>query len=1655
MPFSATPLSKQRSASTYVLTVFAAALCFAGCSADVERSPAIDGSTAEPTADSRPNEAQDSDEASQATNAAAMTVAPGFAARPSLEKASVGGGGLDGARAAQIRRVQLEAGPEFDVLAAGPDGTLSASNDDHAFGARFHAESVELRGTRDSDTGPAWRATARLAELGRRGHMRPAPDVLRRRHDGNQLEFERASGVTEWYVNGPLGLEQGFTLARSISEPRKQPLVLEMEVDGLTPRMVGNSIVLRGEDGRDTLHYGALYTEDARGRTVPSRLAVREERIVVIVEDSTATYPIEIDPVFGTEQSFFESGDAEGVAAADIDADGDQDIVAAFPETDEVVWYENLDGAGRFGRPNVIADTHVGVQLVAVADVNGDGDLDVVAGSRSSDEIIWYSNSDGNGTFSGSATVSSTANGVWDLRVGDIDGDNDIDIVAANAADDEVVWYPNTGFGSYGSANVVAQSVDSPYGVAVADIDGDNDLDVLSASFIDDKVAWYENTDGAGSFGSQQVISTAGWAPNAVHAADFDGDGDLDVVATARNDDEVAWFENTDGSGSFGSRNVFTTSADWVSDVDAADVDGDGDLDVVSSSELDDTIAWYENTDGNGSFGALQTISSSANSAEDVEVADIDGDGAVDLLSASDFDNKIAWYRNDGTTTFWDQQVLSPTTLRPQAVHAADLDGDGDNDVLSVSENDNKVAWYENTDGAGTFETQFVVDALVDDPTSISAADIDGDGDLDILVSSDGDDTVGWYENTTGNGTFGTRQAITTTAFGVKSARAGDIDGDGDLDVLAGIGSFSTDVAWFENLDGNGTFGPPQTITAQASTPRELQLADIDGDGDLDAVSASSGNDTVAWYENTDGAGTFGSQSVLSSSINGAWSLQTADIDGDGDLDVAVSAYFDDEIGWFENTDGDGTFGSFDTISTATNGPLSIYVVDMDGDLDQDVLSASTFDDKIAWYENTDGAGTFGNQQVITSAFNAPSAVFAADLDGDADRDVIAAMESDDVVYWFENLCTDSDGDGACDSADDCDSDPNKIQPGFCGCGQPENVADDDADGTPNCADDCPNDANKTAPGVCGCGTSDADADGDGTLDCNDGCVNDANKTAPGVCGCGTSDADSDGDGTLDCNDGCVNDANKTAPGVCGCGTSDADSDGDGTADCNDGCVNDANKTAPGVCGCGTSDADSDGDGTADCNDGCVNDANKTAPGVCGCGVSDADSDGDGTADCNDGCVNDANKTAPGVCGCGTSDVDSDSDGTLDCNDGCVNDANKTAPGVCGCGTSDADSDSDGTLDCNDGCVNDANKTAPGVCGCGTSDVDSDSDGTLDCNDGCVNDANKTAPGVCGCGTSDADSDSDGTLDCNDGCVNDANKTAPGVCGCGTSDVDSDSDGLADCEEEALGTDPNVADSDGDGLDDGTEQQSGTDPTVVDTDGDGLGDGLEDELGTDGTLVDTDGDGTDDGDEDTDGDGVTNIDEVSSGTDPAVADTDGDGEDDGADNCPLVVNADQTDTDGDGVGDACSADEDGDGFADTIDNCPSVENTAQVDTDGDEQGDACDADDDDDGVDDVDDDCPLTVGVASNNGCPPSSDDVGGDAGDVGSDADSDTGVDAGPDAGSDVAADASGEASASESGGCGCSNSASDRVPGGALYALVVLLVALRGRWTRWLSRG
>ncbi|MEZ6083096.1 MAG: FG-GAP-like repeat-containing protein [Phycisphaerae bacterium] len=862
------------------------------------------------------------------------------------------------------------------------------------------------------------------------------------------------------------------------------------------------------------------------------------------------------------------AGRPQYVYAADLDGDGNADVLYSSAHDDKIAWYKNIVSVGTFGHEQIITTATDFAQSVITADLDGDGDQDVLSASRSDDKIAWYENIAGTGTFGPQQIISTATDGATSVFAADLDNDGDLDVLSASENDDKIAWYENTdGAGTFGPQLVITNLANEAESVFAADLDGDGDYDVLSASSEDGKTSWYENTDGLGTFGPRRDIAHSNNVFS-VYAADLDGDGDSDVLTASWGSFTIEWYENLDGMGNFGSLQLIASNRPFAHSAIATDLDGDGDLDVLSASGGDDKIAWYENIDGLGDFGPQQIISATADGAYTVFTIDLDGDGDADVLSASENDDKIAWYENkslndcnrngtpdgcdiaDATSTdcnnngepddcelagndcnanhvpddcelanndcntnglpddcelvgndcntnhipddcdFADQidpdcgingipdacepdcnangvpddcDILDQTSIDcnsnsvpddcelvgndcnlndipddceletafatpsrvvgpaddAKAVFAEDLDGDGDVDVIAGSIYDNRLLWYENTDGHGDFHYLHYF-ASPFRPESVFAADVDGDGDPDVLSASSNDDTVAWYENTDGMGTYGPQRTITTTADYAISVYASDLDGDGDFDALS-ASQFDDKIAWYENIDGLGTFGIERVISTEANGASCVISADLDGDGDYDVLSTSRLDRKVAWYENTDGLGTFGPQQVITTSARSANSVFAADLDGDGDYDVLSASSDDDKIAWYENTDGKGSFGPQRIITVAANGASSVFGADVDGDGDIDALSASFNDDKIAWYENTDGLGGFGPLQVITTNANYAYSVLAADVDGDGDLDAVSASILDPFVRWYENItindCNDNEILDACDIA--------------------------------------------------------------------------------------------------------------------------------------------------------------------------------------------------------------------------------------------------------------------------------------------------------------------------------------------------------------------------------------------------------------------------------------------------------------------------------------------------------------------------------------------------------------------------------------------------------------------------------------------------------------
>lgn len=348
-----------------------------------------------------------------------------------------------------------------------------------------------------------------------------------------------------------------------------------------------------------------------------------------------------------------------------------------------------------FGTESVIDVLSNYAEALYAADLDNDGDLDVVSASTWNNEIAWYENDGGRLPDFTKHDINIVTHGTTSVHVADVNEDGYLDILASSY-DGKIVWYENDGgLPPVFAGLLIAANADGARSVYAVDVDGDGDMDVLSASELDDKVAWYENDGGSPSTFTPHIIANNANTANSVYAADLDGDGDVDVLSSSRGDNKVAWYQNDGGLPPAFARHFITTDANGARWVYAADIDGDGDMDVLSSAEYDNKVTWYENEGGLSPGFTEHVITTTADFAHSIYAADIDNDGDVDILSSSWDDDKVTWYENDGDVppTFTSHFIA---TIADPSVYAADLDGDGDLDILSASYSGGRVVWYEN-----------------------------------------------------------------------------------------------------------------------------------------------------------------------------------------------------------------------------------------------------------------------------------------------------------------------------------------------------------------------------------------------------------------------------------------------------------------------------------------------------------------------------------------------------------------------------------------------------------------------------------------------------------------------------------------------------------------------------------------------------------------------------------------------------------------------------------------------------------------------------------------------------------------------------------------------------------------------------------------------
>jgi len=620
---------------------------------------------------------------------------------------------------------------------------------------------------------------------------------------------------------------------------------------------------------------------------------------------------------------------------------------------------------------------------MATGDINGDGAIDMVVANGTEQLAVYTNNGSGLfGLFDSKNTTDDTRN----VALGDVDGDGDLDMVTANNGPNRV-WLNNTNSGFFQDSGQSLGNNNS-WSVALGDVDGDGDLDIVVGNFLAGYRVWLNSDITPGIFSELgQPFANATY----VALGDVDGDGDLDIAAANPGVQNRILLNNDITPG------VFTDSGQLLGineshSATLGDVDGDGDLDMVVANRGDNRIWLNSNTKPGDFTDSGQSLGT--NFSFSADLGDIDGDGDLDMVVANSSQGDNIWL-NNSVGVFTDSGLsLGASAGRDTAL--GDVDGDGDLDMLVANLNQGNQVYMNSLTGtwgnSTFFETTQVM--LSGATRSVAFGDIDNDGDLDMVAANFGD------TNTLGknNGTTILAEENWGNVSNSSSLALGDLDGDGYLDIALANENQGNEI-WLNDRAG-AFIDTAQSLGTNDS--RAVALGDIDSDGDLDLVVANFQQPNRVWRNNGNGGFTALSQPGLNLN-NNSQDIVLGDIDVDGDLDMVVANATNGVEVYLNSNVTPGIFAN----SGLALGPVdsrSVALGDVDGDGGLDIVVANLRGNRVYKNGNSFSRGTFTDSGQSLGS-NASTSVALADTDGDGDLDMI-------VGNIFDNLIWLNDGNG-------------------------------------------------------------------------------------------------------------------------------------------------------------------------------------------------------------------------------------------------------------------------------------------------------------------------------------------------------------------------------------------------------------------------------------------------------------------------------------------------------------------------------------------------------------------------------------------------------------------------------------------------------------------
>lgn len=729
--------------------------------------------------------------------------------------------------------------------------------------------------------------------------------------------------------------------------------------------------------------------------------------------------------------------------AADIDCDGNLDIVAVSRESDLVtVFFQTGQREFVELRNSVLQESErlSGPVSLLLEDLDRDGDVDIACANKEGRGLTVFFQADP--VPRGFATErillldgEGVSHGTDAVIAADLDGDGNMDLITASEEDNILAGFLQTAPGVFNSTPLLIGgpgTTDGPLQLRTGDFDDDGDLDIVSANSRGDSLTvLYQDSHGEFPLARAVLLGGPGTtdSPHAVVADDLDGDGDLDIACANAGDDTIAVFQQVPGRqfafalklapGSLETTDAFHCLV-------TADLDGNGRQDVVCRNVANESLTAFLQrttgflTGGNEPSGPDVILSADELSGESsvLFAVDLDRDGDQDLVSGCPAEGSVAiFFQNtDGSLVGRDSPDLilggPGTTPGPEALAAGDLDRDGDLDVIVADrEAGTLAAFLQSRPGVlgvegETIRSDFTLGgpAVTPEPTAVVIADLDCNGWLDVASTSyrsRGESPqfapVTVFLQQTAGGFQDAPLKLGEGDVGAQSLAAGDLDRNGYPDLVAAFLLTGQLAVFYQSAPGVFSEEP---VTIDAWRPMTLALGHFNQDERLDIVAGDFENKELLVFLQTEQGGFMPHQQSpigCSDNTDGPRMVLATDVNGDGYTDIVSANKWNRSLSVFYQYE--GMFKAPLQVTaphehwSLLRKPVTVDAGDLDGDGRLDLVCGSLETNHLDILHQS-ALGDFPDHLVVSLGGSPesmdPAGVLIVDLDGDGDLDVLS-----------------------------------------------------------------------------------------------------------------------------------------------------------------------------------------------------------------------------------------------------------------------------------------------------------------------------------------------------------------------------------------------------------------------------------------------------------------------------------------------------------------------------------------------------------------------------------------------------------------------------------------------------------------------------------------